>query len=461
MVPTYEISTLWPHLERHGVKKGKSCHMNTAASTQINLNLNTKFLSSGLTRSASNSFAALVMAVVGIGFFGSVVVAQDPRAPVVLSESTRTLHDSMMLFDGHNDLPWAFRERGTPSFEKLNIGNSTPELNTDIERLKRGGVKAQFWSVYVPVSARLNGEALLQTLEQIGFVDAMVKRYPETFLFCRSTSDIDRAIKEGKIASLIGIEGGHSIENSLSVLEKLYELGARYMTLTHSATLDWADASTDEAKHGGLTEFGEQVVLKMNELGMLVDLSHVSDETMRDALRVTKAPVIFSHSSARAICDHPRNVPDDIMPLVKANRGVIMVNFYSGFVAPEAGERYQELQNETKTWKEAGDSDTVIKDKTNAWRKTHPLRRGSIHDVVDHIDHLVKLMGVEYVGIGSDFDGVDSLPEQLEDVSKYPLITQELLNRGYSQESIRKILGENLMRVFREAEAVAKDRSGN
>ena len=403
----------------------------------------------------------LAVATVEIGISGSPAVAQNTRTPVVLSESTRKLHDSAMLFDGHNDLPWAFRERGTPSFEKLNIGNPAPELHTDIERLKRGGVKAQFWSVYVPVSARLNGEALLQTLEQIGFVDAMVKRYPETFLFCRSTTDIDRAIKEGKIASLIGIEGGHSIENSLSVLEKLYELGARYMTLTHSATLDWADASTDEAKNGGLTEFGEQVVLRMNELGMLVDLSHVSDETMRDALRVTKAPVIFSHSSARAICDHPRNVPDEILPLVKANRGVIMVNFYSGFVAPEAGERYQELQNETEAWKEAGDKESVIKDKTTAWRKTHPLRRGSIHDVVDHIDHLVKLIGDDYVGIGSDFDGVDSLPEQLEDVSKYPLITQELVNRGYSEESIRKILGKNVMRVFREAEAVAKDRSGN
>jgi len=433
----------------------------TPSWSQIDLRWDFKLKRHSLLKIATHWLGLLAVATVEIGISGSLAVAQNSRTPVVLEESTRKIHDSAMLFDGHNDLPWAFRERGTPSFEKLNIGNPTPELNTDIERLKRGGVKAQFWSVYVPVSARLNGEALLQTLEQIGFVDAMVKRYPETFLFCRSTSDIDLAIKEGKIASLIGIEGGHSIENSLSVLEKLYELGARYMTLTHSATLDWADASTDEAKNGGLTEFGEQVVLKMNELGMLVDLSHVSDETMRDALRVTKAPVIFSHSSARAICDHPRNVPDDILPLLKANRGIIMVNFYSGFVAPEAGKRYQELQNETKTWKEAGDNESVIKDKTTAWQKTHPLRRGSIHDVVDHIDHLVKLMGDDYVGIGSDFDGVDSLPEQLEDVSKYPLITQELLNRGYSEESIRKILGENLMRVFREAEAVAKDRSGN
>lgn len=388
------------------------------------------------------------------------LIAQDSRVEVdrpvvVLSDAAQTFHDSVMLVDGHNDLPWEFRERGTPSFDTLDIGKAAPELNTDIERLKRGGVKAQFWSVYVPVSTRLNGEALLQTLEQIEFVHAMVKRYPETFSFCRSTADIDLAIKEGKIASMIGVEGGHSIENSLSVLEKLYDLGARYMTLTHSATLDWADASTDEGKHGGLTEFGEQVVLRMNELGMLVDLSHVSDETMRDALRVSKAPVIFSHSSARAICDHPRNVPDDILPIVKANKGVIMVNFYSGFVVPEAGERNRLLQAETTAWKQAGDNESVIKSKTTAWRKTHPLARGSIHDVVDHIDHLVKMIGVDHVGIGSDFDGVDSLPEQLEDVSKYPLITQELLNRGYTEASIRKIMGENVMRVFREAEAIS------
>ncbi len=378
------------------------------------------------------------------------------RPEVVLTDAARILHESVLLIDGHNDLPWEFRERGTPSFDTLDISKPALELNTDIERLRRGGVKAQFWSVYVPVSTRLNGEALLQTLEQIDFVHAMVKRYPDTFSFCRSTSEIELAIKEGKIASMIGVEGGHSIENSLTVLEKLYDLGARYMTLTHSATLDWADASTDEGKHGGLTEFGEQVVVRMNELGMLVDLSHVSDETMRDALRVTKAPVIFSHSSARAICDHPRNVPDDILPIVKANRGVIMVNFYSGFVVPEAGERNRLLQTETTAWKQAGDNESVVKSKTTAWRKTHPLARGSIHDVVDHIDHLVKMIGVDHVGIGSDFDGVDSLPHQLEDVSKYPLITQELLNRGYTEASIQKIMGENVMRVFREAEAVAK-----
>jgi len=392
---------------------------------------------------------------------GSELSAQESRKPVVVSDAAARLHEAALLVDGHNDLPWAFRKLGMPSFEKLDIATPKPELHTDIARLKAGGVKAQFWSVYVPVSTRLSGESLQTTLEQIDFVHAMVKRYPETFAFCGSTADIERAIDAGKIASLIGVEGGHSIENSLSVLEKLYELGARYMTLTHSATLDWADASTDEGKHGGLTEFGEEVVRKMNQLGMLVDLSHVADETMRDALRVTTAPVIFSHSSARAICDHPRNVPDDVLPLVKANGGVIMVNFYSGFVVPAAGPRYRALQVAMKEWKAMGDDEATVEDKADAWEKLHPMPRGSIHDVVDHIDHLVKLTGDDYVGIGSDFDGIKYVPDQLEDVSTYPLITQELLNRGYSEESIRKILGGNLLRVFRAAEAVAKTHAGN
>jgi membrane dipeptidase len=360
-----------------------------------------------------------------------------------------------MLFDGHNDLPWAFKELGLSNFDKLDIATPLPELQTDIARLRTGGVKAQFWSVYVPDATRVTGDSLQQTLEQIEFVHKMVKRYPETFTFCGSTAEIEQAVSDGKIASLIGVEGGHCIENSLSVLKKLYELGARYMTLTHSATLEWADASTGENKHGGLTEFGEEVVRTMNELGMLVDLSHVSDETMRDALRVTTAPVIFSHSSARAICNHPRNVPDDILPLVKENRGVIMVNFYSGFTAPESSERYHEREKVIKTWKDMGDDEETITSKTTAWETKHPIPPGSIHDVVDHID-LVKHAGIDCVGLGSDFDGIPVVPAQLEDVSMYPNITQELLNRGYSDADIHKITGDNVMRVFREAEAIAK-----
>jgi len=386
---------------------------------------------------------------------GTLVLAQE-RKTVVLTAEAKTVHEAAMLVDGHNDLPWAFRELGTPSFDKLDIAESQPKLHTDILRLREGGVKAQFWSVYVPASTRLRGESLQATLEQIEFVHAMVKRYPDVFELCLTTDDIDKAIAKGKIASMIGMEGGHSIENSISVLRRLYKLGARYMTLTHSATLDWADSATDAAKHGGLNKFGEEVVMEMNRLGMLVDLSHVSDDTMRDVFRITKAPVIYSHSSARAIGDHPRNVPDDVLPLVRDNGGVIMVNFYSGFIAPEAAERGRIRDAKRLEWEKSGKPKSEVDDLVTAWEKTHPVPRGSIHDVVDHIEHLVKHCGVEHVGIGSDFDGIGTVPVQLEDVSTFPLITQELLNRGHSAADIRKIMGTNVMRVFRNAEVVAK-----
>ncbi len=398
---------------------------------------------------------AFVLSALYTAVASCTAVAQE-RPPVVLTDAARKLHASVVLIDGHNDLPWAFRSRGMPPFETLDIAQPQPDLHTDIPRLLTGGVKAQFWSVYVPASTRLRGESLQTTLEQIEFVKAMIAHYPETFQLALSTDDIDRAIKAGKIASLIGVEGGHSIENSLSVLRRLYQLGARYMTLTHSVTLDWADSATDDPQHGGLSPFGEQIVREMNKLGMLVDLSHVSDDTMRDALRISKAPVIYSHSSARAIGDHPRNVPDNVLPLVRDNGGVVMVNFYSGFVVPAAveqrkirDEKRQEFEN-TLTEKQAVNA-AIAK-----WDLAHPVPTGSIHDVVDHIDHLVKVAGVDHVGIGSDFDGIGTVPKQLEDVSKFPLLTQELLNRGYSADDIRKVMGENVLRVFRETERIAR-----
>ncbi len=388
--------------------------------------------------------------------FSSMVYAEE-RPKVVLTEEAKKLHASTVLVDGHNDLPWAFRELGTPPFSKVDINKAQPQLHTDIPRLRAGGVKAQFWSVYVPVSTRLRGESLQATLEQIEFVHEMVKQYPDTFELCLTTDDIDRAIKNGKIASMIGMEGGHSIENSISVLRRLYKLGARYMTLTHSANLDWADASTDEPKHGGLTKFGEEIVLEMNRLGMLVDISHVSDDTMRDAMRVSKAPIIYSHSSARAIGDHPRNVPDDVLPLVKKNGGVIMVNFYSGFIAPDAVTLRRAREKKKGELEAAGKPEKEVDEVIAKWDLEHPMPRGSIHDVIDHIDHLVKNCGIDHVGIGSDFDGIGTVPKQLEDVSTYPLITQEMLNRGYSEEDIHKVMGQNVMRVFRAAEQVAAE----
>jgi len=354
--------------------------------------------------------------------------AQTPARPlVVLTPEAVEIHNSGMLFDGHNDLPWEMRDKGNSSFDILDISVDQPSLHTDLARLRKGGVKAQFWSVYVPAESDKTGDALSQTFHQISIVKAMVKRYPEAFEFASTSDDIVRIVKSGKIASMMGVEGGYSIENEISNLQRLYDEGCRYMTLTHSKSLTWADSATDEPQVNGLSDFGREVVLEMNRLGMVVDLSHVSPETMRQSIAVSKAPVMFSHSSARAICDHPRNVPDDVLRLVKKNGGVVMVNFFSAFITPTA----------------------VLKINKEA--------RGTLHDVVDHIDHLVKVAGIDHVGIGSDFDGVPRLPEQLESVATYPLITQELLNRGYDREAIHKILGGNMMRVLRETERVAAE----
>jgi membrane dipeptidase len=379
------------------------------------------------------------------------------RGNIVVSDRARKIHADSILVDGHNDLPWAVRTEGSSSFDKFDIAHAQPKLHTDIPRLRAGGVKAQFWSVYVPASRAKNGTALATTLEQIALVKAMIARYPETFELALSADDVRRVCATGKIASLIGVEGGHSIENSLAVLRQLYREGARYMTLTHSDTLDWADSATDDERHGGLSPFGEEVVREMNRLGMLVDLSHVSIPTMKHALRITEAPVIFSHSSARAIADHPRNVPDDVLKLTAANGGVVMVNFYPGFIVPEAAEqskklvpKYRELQ------KKYGDDSPQIRAEIRRWRMENPTPPGSVHTVLDHIDHIARTAGVDHVGLGSDFDGIERVPEQLEDVSTYPKITQGLLDRGYSEADVKKILGSNLLRVLGEAEKTAR-----
>ena len=309
----------------------------------------------------------------------------------------------------------------------------------------------------MPSSKRLDGKALSTTLEQIAIVEAMLKRYPETFELALTVDDIERIARAGKIASMIGVEGGHSIENSLGVLRQLYASGARYMTLTHSDTLDWADSATDQERNGGLSPFGEEVVREMNRLGMLVDISHVSIATMKHALRVSQAPVIFSHSSARAIADHPRNVPDDVLALTAKNGGIVMINFYSGFVVPSAAEQGRLAIPLFRELKEKYGQDTdKIRAEMRHWSQLHPTDRGSVHVVLDHIDHVVKVAGVDHVGLGSDFDGIETVPMQLEDVSTYPNITQGLIDRGYSDDDIRKILGGNLLRVMREAENVAR-----
>ncbi|MGE0697448.1 MAG: dipeptidase [Pirellulales bacterium] len=380
------------------------------------------------------------------------------RGPIVVSDRAQAIHDSALLVDGHNDLPWKIRTEGSSTFDKLDIAQPQPGLHTDIARLRAGGVKAQFWSVYVPSGTRHKGKALSTTLEQIAIVKAMLKRYPEVFEFAGTVEDIERACAAGKIASLIGVEGGHSIENSLAVLRQLYAEGARYMTLTHSDTLDWADSATDDERVGGLSPFGEEVVREMNRLGMLVDISHVSIPTMKHALKISQAPVIFSHSSARAIADHPRNVPDEVLRLTAENGGVVMVNFYSGFVVPSAAARAKDLLPMLRELQaKYGDDSQQIRAEIRRWAARHPIDPGTIHVVLDHIDHIAKVAGVDHVGLGSDFDGIETCPAQLEDVSTYPRITQGLLDRGYGEAGIKKILGGNLLRAMRKAEDVAAE----
>jgi membrane dipeptidase len=378
------------------------------------------------------------------------------RQPVQLTDAALRIHRDALLIDGHNDLPWQYRVQKDLSFLHLDITKHQKTLHTDIPRLRQGGVGAQFWSAYVPAETGKQGTAVRETLIQIDVIDRLIRTYPDAFARAGSADDIVRIHKEGKIASLIGVEGGHSIDNSLAVLRTYYRLGVRYMTLTHSETLDWADSATDKPKNHGLSPFGEQVVAEMNRLGMLVDLSHVSAETMKHALRVTRAPVIFSHSSAFALTPHPRNVPDDVLKLVAKNGGVVMVNFFSGFITPEGARAGRGFVKEMRALKARYPKEQDFRLAFEQWRKEHPIPAGSVHDVVDHIEHIIKVAGVDHAGLGSDFDGITQVPRQLEDVSCYPYITQELLNRGYNREQIHKVLGGNLLRVFRQVDAVAQ-----
>jgi membrane dipeptidase len=375
-----------------------------------------------------------------------------PRGDIKLTDEALRIHREAILIDGHNDLPYQYREKKDLSFSSIDIAKPQPKLHTDIPRLRQGGMGAQFWAAYVSTATMKDGTAVKTTLEQIDVIHRFVKRYPDTFEMAYTADDIVRIHKAGKIASLIGVEGGHSIDNSLGVLRTFYSLGVRYMTLTHTESLDWADSATDKAKSNGLSEFGKNVVREMNRLGMLVDLSHVSVDVMKQAIEVSTAPIIFSHSSAFALAQHPRNVPDDVLKLVKTNRGVVMVNFYSGFITEEGARASREMFSAYRKFKDQMKDEKDLERAVEQWKKEHPMPSGSVHTVVDHIEHIIKIAGIDHVGIGSDFDGINAVPKQLEDVSCYPYITQELLNRGYKKDGIVKILGGNLLRVFREAE---------
>jgi membrane dipeptidase len=374
-----------------------------------------------------------------------------------LLERARALHQQAPVVDGHNDYPWALREHDPArDLDKLDIRVAQPSIMTDIPRLKRGGVGGQFWSVYVP--ATLQGQsAVTATLEQIDIVHRMVRRYADTFELALTAADVDRIRKAGRIASLIGMEGGHSIDNSLADLRMFYRLGARYMTLTHSLNTPWADSATDTPKSNGLTPFGEEVVREMNWLGMLVDLSHVSPDTMADALRVTQAPVIFSHSSARALNDHPRNVPDDILKQIPKNGGVVMVTFVPGFISPKVNEwNKRQTAEQDRLTKASPNNPEQVKQALAEWMAANPAPAATIAEVADHIDHIRQVAGVDHVGVGGDFDGITQTVKDLDNVSTYPALTAELMRRGYSDADLRKILGQNVIRVLREAEKVSK-----
>ena len=383
-------------------------------------------------------------------------IPSESSVDLTISDRAREIHGRGYVWDGHNDLPWALRKAGDRIFAKIDIRTSQPQLNTDIPRLQLGNVGAQFWSVYVPASERFQGTAFQSTLEQIAIVKKMVEKYPDVFEFATTADEVVRIRKTGKIASLIGVEGGHSIENSIGLLRQLHAAGAKYMTLTHGDSLDWADAATDKPISDGLSEFGEEVVRELNRLGMLVDLSHVSPATMLDAIRVSRAPIVFSHSSAKAIADHPRNVPDDILDDVRENGGLVMVNFFSGFVEPRSAINMQKMfdvRREIEA-RHGSDKEAITRD-MNVWKAEHPIFPGDATIVVEHIDHIAKLAGIDHVGIGSDFDGVETLPRGLEDVSKYPVITELLLRKGYSEKDIHKVMSGNMLRVLKQCDELA------
>jgi membrane dipeptidase len=396
--------------------------------------------------------------------FALLALAAPASAQDIAARVARVLK-ATPLIDGHNDWPEALREHEKDARWTVDLrqrpGEKANPYNTDIVRLRKGMVGGQFWSVWV--SSDLPGpEQVKQTLEQIDLVHAIVARYPNDFAIARTADDVRRIHRSGRIASLIGVEGGGQIDNSLAVLRTYHDLGAGYLTLTHVKTIEWADAATDAPQHDGLTPFGEQVVRELNRLGMLVDLSHVSEATMRDALRVTRAPVIFSHSSARAIDDHPRDVSDDVLKLVAANGGAVMVNFaeiyisdaYRRWSAEEAAE-HTRLLNPPYGGLYVGQpakADAAFAD----WLKAHPAPRVTLAEVADHIEHIAKVAGKDHVGIGSDFDGVgNALPEGLSDVSTYPALLAELARRGWSDADLAMVAGENVLRVMAAAERVA------
>jgi membrane dipeptidase len=418
------------------------------------------------TKSAAIGLGALGLAAIGLGLSAlrpGLAADADYQARV-----TQVLKQTPLI-DGHTDLPWEIRVRFKGRLAAIDLASDTSKiapppdeaaLMTDIPRLRAGLVGGQFWSVWVPVNIK-GPEAVQTSLEQIDLVKRMAARYPATFEIAYTVSDVRRIHKSGKIASLIGIEGGHQINDSLAVLRQMYDLGARYMTLTHINNTDWADSATDAPAHHGLTAFGTEVIREMNRLGMLIDLSHVSPEAMQAALAASQAPIMFSHSSARAIVDHPRDVPDEVLRLVAKNGGVVMVNFFPAYVSAARNQWEADRAAEMARYNSPPYGGLYIGQPERAkaalerWKSEHPKPVTTLSEVADHIDHVRQVAGVDHVGLGSDFDGIPDAPRGLEAVDRYPALLIELMRRGWTDGEIAKVAGENVLRVMAAAERVA------
>jgi membrane dipeptidase len=401
------------------------------------------------------------------------LIALAPTSPTPAATPDQVAQAALRaapVWDGHNDVPEQLRERRKNLIANFDFRDTTgtadpakdrKAMHTDLARLRRGRVGAQFWSVWVSTSLS-DQQAVQATLEQIDLTKRLIARYPQDMQLATSADEVERAIKAGRIASLIGMEGGHSIGSSLAVLRQMYALGARYMTITHSRNTSWADSATDAPKNDGLTDFGRDVVREMQRLGMLVDLSHVSEATMRDALEVARAPVIFSHSGARVIDGHPRNVPDAVLDRLKANGGIVMVVTLPSYISEEVrawSGRYAGEKARIEALR-TGDPEGA-RAELQAWLAANPAPRATIRQVADHIDHIVKRAGIDHVGLGGDFDGMDSTVAGMDDVSGYPALFVELARRGYAGADLEKIASRNMLRVMRAAEAYAATRRGD
>jgi len=377
----------------------------------------------------------------------------EVHGEITLTDEALRIHLEALVVDGHNDMPGKILDKGLNSRPGFTLNDAQPQLQTDIPRLRKGGMDAQVWVAYIDPAYMRTGGGNQACIEQIKLIHNLVDSHSDDLELATTAGEITAITGRGKIASLVGVEGGHAIENSLENLEHYYELGARYMTLTHNETTDWADASYDRPRHGGLSSFGEKVVEAMNRMGMLVDVSHSSDDTVRDVLRVSKVPVIASHSSVKAICPSRRNLTDELIKGIAGSGGIVMVNFFPMFLVPEGSKIEQDYIDYSMALRSRNLTPEQYREEMDKWEKQQPpMPICYVGHLVDHIDHIVKLAGIDHVGLGSDYDGITYGPEQMPDVSGFPYVTQELLNRGYSNGDIKKILGENFIRVLNEAE---------